>query len=179
MTIAASRIIADCQRELQDEDGVRWTAVELVGYLNDGQHLTVTLNRGASARNDVLTLAEGVEQHAPAGVVDVMDVLANADGRKRAVRQVARSMLDACEPGWMAKTPAGEVAHFMKDAHLPTQFEVYPPARAGVRVLCKLSMEPVDVALPAGPTAAAFSSMRWNMLLRWALSTKSPASLAG
>ena len=60
-------------------------------------------------------------------------------------------MLDACEPGWMAKTPAGEVAHFMKDAHLPTQFEVHPPARAGIRVLCKLSMEPVDVALPAGP----------------------------
>ena len=55
MTIAASRIIADCQRELQDEDGVRWPAAELVGYLNDGQHLTVTLNRGASAKNDVLT----------------------------------------------------------------------------------------------------------------------------
>jgi len=155
MTIAASRIIADCQRELQDVDGVRWPAAELVGYLNDGQRLTVTLNRGASAKNDVLTLADGVAQQAPAGVAEVMDVLANVDGRKRAVRQVARSMLDACEPGWMAKTPAGEVAHFMKDAHLPTQFEVYPPARAGVHVLCKLSMEPVDVALPAGPTAAA------------------------
>lgn len=155
MTIAASRIIADCQRELQDEDGVRWPAAELVGYLNDGQRLTVTLNRGASAKNDVLTLADGVAQQAPAGVAEVMDVLANADGRRKAIRQVSRALLDATEPGWMARSPASEVAHFMKDAHLPTQFEVYPPARAGVGVLCKLSMAPVDVAPPAAPTADA------------------------
>lgn len=155
MTIAASRIIADCQRELQDVDGVRWPAAELVGYLNDGQRLTVTLNRGASAKNDVLTLADGVAQQAPAGVAEVMDVLANADGRRKAIRQVSRALLDATEPGWMARSPASEVAHFMKDAHQPTKFEVYPPARAGVGVLCKLSMAPVDVAPPAAPTADA------------------------
>lgn len=154
MTIAASRIIADCQRELQDSDGVRWPAGELVGYLNDGQRLIVTLNRGASAKTDVMTLAEGVKQTAAIDVVEVMDVLANADGRRRAIRQVSRAMMDACEPGWMAKTPVGEVVHFMVDAHLPRQFEVYPPASAGVRVLCKLSMLPSDVAPPVGPMAA-------------------------
>lgn len=163
MTTVASKIIADCQRELQDEAGIRWPAAELVDYLNDGQRLIVTVNRGASAAEDVLTLVDGAAQQAPAGVAEVMDVLANADGRRKAIRQVSRALLDATEPGWMAKSPASEVAHFMKDAHLPRAFEVYPPARAGVRVLCKLSMVPVDVAAPTGPVAADVSG---NISLR-------------
>jgi len=154
MATVASKIIADCQRDLQDETGVRWPATELVGYLNDGQRLTVTVNRGASATEDVLTLVDGAAQQAPAGVAEVMDVLANADGRRKAIRQVSRALLDATEPGWMARSPASEVAHFMKDAHLPRAFEVYPPARAGTRVLCKLSMVPADVAAPSGVMAA-------------------------
>ena len=64
MTTAAAKIIADCQRELQDETGVRWPATELVGYLNDGQRLIVTVNRGASAAEDVLTLVDGAAQQA-------------------------------------------------------------------------------------------------------------------
>ena len=163
MTTVASKIIADCQRELQDEAGIRWPAAELVDYLNDGQRLIVTVNRGASAAEDVLTLVDGAAQQAPAGVAEVMDVLANADGRRKAIRQVSRALLDATEPGWMARSPASEVAHFMKDAHLPRAFEVYPPARAGTRVLCKLSMLPVDVAPPTGPVAADVSG---NISLR-------------
>lgn len=163
MTTVASKIIADCQRELQDEAGIRWPAAELVDYLNDGQRLIVTVNRGASARTEVLTLVEGVTQQAPVGVAEVMDVLANADGRQRAIRQASRSLLDACDPAWMARSPAGTVVHFMKDAHQPQAFDVYPPARAGTRVLCKLSMLPVDVAPPTGPVAADVSG---NISLR-------------
>ena len=64
MATSANKIIADCQRELQDEEGIRWPAAELVGYLNDGQRLTVTVNRGASAAEDVLTLVDGAAQQA-------------------------------------------------------------------------------------------------------------------
>ena len=161
MATSANKIIADCQRELQDEEGIRWPAAELVGYLNDGQRLTVTVNRGASATEDVLTLVDGAAQQAPAGVAEVMDVLANADGRRKAIRQVSRALLDATEPGWMARSPANEVAHFMKDAHLPRAFEVYPPARAGTvnrpdSAMARISCRPVSPLIGREPSRTNF-----------------------
>ena len=42
----------------------------------------------------------------------------------------------------------------MFDAQMPTSFDVYPPARAGIEVQCKFSMKPVDVPEPPGGAAS-------------------------
>ena len=151
----ARDIIRDVQVTLQDVEGTRWPAAELVSALNDGQRAIVEADPLSTAEEVEIDLVPGVRQTIPAGAHALLEVIRNAAGRRGAITQVQRSMLDATDPWWAGRSGRIDVEHYMADARQGGAFEVYPPALTGARVLAMVSMAPVDVPPPAGVTADA------------------------
>lgn len=145
----ARDLVADVSTVLQDHDLTRWTAAEIVGYLNDGQRYVVEKSPTATAAELELELVAGARQQVPTNARGLLEVLRNTEGRQRVVSQVARSALDASAPNWWNARPGAQVMHFIADARTPKRFDVYPPVQAGVKVMALLSMEPLDVPEPA------------------------------
>lgn len=155
MTTPAARIISRVQTLLQDPDGVRWPAAELVGYLNDGQRHIVTLKPAANPAIVSFPLVQGVRQQIPADGLMLIDIYANSTGRKTAVRKTDRTTLEAVRPGWMAMNAASEIVHYMVDPSDDNIFYVFPPALAGTTVEMCYAQYPADVPTPTGPTSGS------------------------
>ncbi|MDR0273865.1 MAG: hypothetical protein LBI48_00675 [Burkholderiaceae bacterium] len=129
--------------ELQDAERVRWTLLELAGYVNDGQRFILTKVPTATADERTLALVAGVEQAVPKDCFALLDMPRNADDRQTAIRQVARAALDASAPGWAGGNQKNAVIHFIQDPRQPWRFDVYPPVTGGVPVVALLAVKPV------------------------------------
>lgn len=167
MAVTAQSIILRAQVALQDETGVRWGAPELVRYLNDGQRELVRLRPDQKASTVVLALASGYRQTLGTAYMALIDITANAAGKRKRITKVDLAQLDAIEPSWRSKTPVSEVTHFCYDMREPRAFYVYPPVQAGVGVEAVVATYPVDVAVPSG---ASFATVAGNIDLadQWA-----------
>ncbi len=144
--------------ELQDPEGVRWPAGEIVGYINDGRRVIVSKSPSATADEQEITLVEGVSQTVGPGVRAVLEILRNTDARRTAIYQTTRGAMDASAPGWAGMRPHPLIRHYMKDARVSRAFDVYPPAQAGVKVWAMLSMEPVDTPIPSSADGSDLSA---------------------
>ena len=149
----AQTIIRDAQITLQDEQGVRWPAAELVRYLNRAQRDIQAARPDTTATVASVNLLPGVEQALPAEAVSLLDINANTSGER--ITKTDLLMLDAVEPGWRRKSPSRVIRHFMHDMRTPRVYRVYPPAAAGAAVQMEYSAHPVDLPEPTGPTSAS------------------------
>lgn len=152
MTTTAQSIVQEAQGLLQDPDGIRWGAPELVRHLNDGQREILVLRPDLLTIGATLALAAGARQVLPANCHQLVDIPRNTSGA--ALRQVERSLLDAVEPNWYSKTAVAVIKHFTHDAREPLVFWAYPPAALGASVDLIYAAYPVDVGVPTGATAA-------------------------
>lgn len=150
MTTTAKSIIERAQVALQDQDGVRWPAGELVQHLNDGQRAYLEKRPDQKTSTSAVALAAGFMQSLPATAASLIDIHNNATGRMRGITKVETAQLDAVLPSWRAATPSAEVVHFMHDLREPRVFRVYPPAAAGASVLMTQALYPADLPAPAG-----------------------------
>jgi hypothetical protein len=159
MAITAQSIIQRAVQILQDTSSVRWPVDELVRWLNDGQRqivlhrpdsnsITATGTLAAGTRQSLTTMT-GISSSNPAKLIDVVRNMA-ATSQKKAVRMVAREILDAQQPGWHAATQSVDIVHFMFDARDPRAFYVYPPATTAAQLEIIFSAYPTDVAAPTG-----------------------------
>lgn len=148
MTTTAQSIVRDAQTALQDPDGVRWPASELVVHLNRGQRDIQVARPDTTATLTTMALVAGFKQALPDAAAMLIDIPANASGER--ITKTDLLMLDAVEPSWRKRSPAAVVRHFMHDARTPRSFFVYPPARAGASVDIEFSAFPQDVAAPGG-----------------------------
>lgn len=160
MTTTARSIIERAHIQLQDADGTRWPAYELVLWLNDAQREVLRYRPDQKCTTASVSLATGFRQSLPAAAVDLIDIPNNAVGNKRRINKIDMQTLDAVMPAWRNATPAVEVKHFMYDMREPNVFHVYPPAAAGAAVDMTYSLAPTDVAVP---TEAAASSVVGNV----------------
>ena len=136
MAVSVQSVIDRVQTTLQDTTGVRWpVASELVLWVNDAQREIALLKPDASANNVTVTLAEGTKQDVPADGNRLLRVVRNikADGSgARAIRLVAREVLDTQTPDWHDPTVTGDAAHaatvkhYVYDEQNPRNFYVYP-----------------------------------------------------
>lgn len=167
MATTAQSIILRAQTALQDVEGVRWGAPELVNYLNDGQREIVRLRPDQKSSTVTMTLVQGYRQAIGATHMALIDIPANATGKLKRITKVDLTQLDAIDPAWRSKTPAVEVIHFCHDLREPRTFYVYPPAQSGLTVEAVVSVYPTDVAPPSG---AAFASVSGDIDLpdQWA-----------
>ena len=155
MTTTARSIIELAHIQLSDIDGVRWPARELVMHLNAAQLAYVEQRPDQKCITAPVTLAAGFLQTIPAEALSLMDIPANATGRRRPITKVEMVQLDAVLPDWRAKAPAAEVIHFMHDLREPRRFRVYPPALPTVQVDMTYSLYPTDVPVSADQITAA------------------------
>lgn len=152
MTTTAQSIIKQAHELLQDPEGTRWKATELVAHLNDGQRALVELRPEMFAVTAATALVAGPRQTTPAACAGLMEIPRNTNGA--AIRPVERAQLDAIEPSWYTNTGVTAIKHTMVDAREPDVYYVYPPAAVGASVDLVYAAWPADVATPSGVTAA-------------------------
>ena len=149
MAVPASSIIQKAQIALQDEEGVRWPASELVLYLNAGQRELVRLRPDQTAVKAPVVLASGYWHTLPPQAQALIDITCNLVGSKRRITRVSLAQLDAVYPNWRDAAPSQEITHFSYDLRSPFVFHTYPPAQ-NAQVEMVYSTAPVDVPPTAG-----------------------------
>jgi hypothetical protein len=149
MAVTAKSVMQRVIDVLQDPTFKRWTAVELVRWLNEGQRFIATVQPDATAAEVELTLAEGSEQSIGSSAAKLLDVRRNVNGP--AVTLADRTVLNAVKPNWQVGTAAQYVQHFIHDPRDPRAFSVFPPAlgSSATKVLALVSNVPTDIAAPA------------------------------
>lgn len=150
----AKHIIRDAQVELQDPEGVRWPATELVAYLHDGQRAIAQKRPDQTAKEVEFAPAAAGARHAlPPDAASLIDIPRNANGRKRAITKVDARILDATVRDWQSMQPSTEVLHFCHDMRDPNVFLTYPPAARSARLQLVYSAHPASSAAASGAKA--------------------------
>lgn len=134
-TVTVQSIVDKAEILLQDTTNVRWSASELMDWLNDGQREVVLHKPEASARNEsVILTANSTKQTIPSAGLSFIRLTrnmgANGTTPARAIRIVSREVLDAQTPDWHTETSAGHIKHYTFDPLDPKTFYVYPKAPA-------------------------------------------------
>jgi hypothetical protein len=156
MPISAQSILQRVQTTLQDLQGVRWTAGELVAYLNDGQRDLITARPDQGATTASMATVAGARQTLPANAISLISVTGNTSGTQRAIRKVSMSTLDAANRDWASSTPAAVFVNYMYELSDPRVFWVYPPSAAtGGSVDVVYSAMPADIPAPTGTSYTA------------------------
>lgn len=158
--ITAQSIIQQAQTTLQDPEGTRWPAAELVAYLNRGQRDIQNVRPDSTAVLTTVELVPGFKQTLPADAALLIDIPSNHTGWP--ITKVDQVILDASAPGWRACVGSTAIAHFMHDPRNPRIYLVYPPANDLSAVMLEYSSYPDDVAVPAGVT---WESVAGNIFL--------------
>ena len=150
MAISAQSIVHRVVDILQDTTSVRWPVPELVRYLNDGQREVVLYRPDATIKSATVTCVAGAKQALPSDGAKLIDVIRNSasGGTNKAVRLVAREVLDAQIPNWYGLSGELDVVHFTYDPRDPKTFFVYPPALTTTRVDITYSAFPTDISTP-------------------------------
>lgn len=133
MAVAVNDIIDKVEILLQDTTNVRWTAAELLAYLNDGVTEIVREKPEASVTTAAVQLSQGSKQSLPTGGILLIDVTRNmgTDGSTEgnSIRIIDRKLMDAHLPDWhTARYQRSYTDHFMFDDRNPKVYYVYPPS---------------------------------------------------
>jgi hypothetical protein len=132
VTTTVASLLSKATTLLQDSGNIRWSAVELLGWLNDGQRELVQLRPTAYIKNVAVQLAAGSKQAIPADGIVLIDISRNmgttGTDAGDMVRQTNRDLMDAHSPDWHTGSTSATVKQFMYDlARGPRVFYVYPP----------------------------------------------------
>lgn len=149
MSILVSDIFRRAAIVLNDDEYVRWTQDELFLWLNDAAGEIVIRRPAARSITSDLSLIEGPIQHLPEGGIQLLDVVRNKPGRP--IGRIKRLLLDAQFPDWydLPTSRTKAIKHYSFEDVAPTQFYVYPPAKAGMVVEGQYSEAPPAVSDPA------------------------------
>jgi len=128
-TIAASAIISKAAEHLHDVDHVRWTAAELLYWLNEGQRAIAILRPEAKTINGSVKLVAGTKQTIPATGIRLHKVIRNmgADGSTagKVIFLIDVSTLDQFNPDWHTDDSDSDVLNYMFDGNDPLTFYVF------------------------------------------------------
>ena len=137
---------------LHDTGGVRWTAEERLGYLNEAiLHIALVMPKAASVNRIMKLVANTTRQPLPDGATDQdpdgnvlpkgiswLDMLCNmgADGATPgdAIWLTDRRTLEQVKPGWHSEAGATAIDHYIIDERLPGIAFVYPRPHASTVV---------------------------------------------
>ncbi|SFV31353.1 hypothetical protein SAMN05216456_1314 [Devosia crocina] len=150
---------------LQDEDYVRWTIPELVGWVNDGVKAIVLAKPSASSETRVLTLEKGTLQRVAqvenaATALALLSIKRNITSSApariggRSVTVVSHSVLEASSPDWHDPVRgrfSKDVRHYTYDENVPLEFYVYPGNTGEGMVEAAVSTVPADLAASGAP----------------------------
>jgi len=132
-TVKVVDLISRAHTILLDTSAVRWTALELQGWLNDAYKEIVTLHPDANTQTATFTCSAGYRQDISATYPDaylLLEVIVNkaATSKKKPIQLVSRKSMDTMRPGWYTETSSVNIEKYMYDGRTPKEFLVYPPA---------------------------------------------------
>lgn len=152
MSVTGQQIADKAETLLLDEANVRWSATELLGWINSGLGEIVTYKPTAYVTTTTMQCVAGTKQTLPAGAIVLIDVTRNmgAAGTApgRVITPVKRGTMDAVNPDWHAATPSASARHFIFDPKNPKTFYVSPPQPA-------TGMGHIEVSFSASPPPLA------------------------
>lgn len=170
-TIISDTLIDKAQTVLQDVTGVRWSDVELLSWLNDGQRNVVLYKPNAYVKNVPFKCDTGTRQSLPSDCVQLFNMARNLGTTGttpgRAIRPVQQDMLDSRVPNWHAASATADVQHYTYSVLNPKTFYVYPPNTGAGYVELSYGAEPPDTTLGA---AIAVDNIYTTALLDYMLS---------
>lgn len=164
MTIFAQTIIQNVQDALNDLDGARYPASTLVRHLNKAQRWIQVVRPDTTSADMTWNLEPGFKQDLPPQVASLIDISANATGKRTRVTRVDQRLMDASVPNWRSQTPKLDIVHFMYDLRNPRHILVYPPAASGAKLDLEYSAYPQDVPTPSGD-GRAFATVSGSISL--------------
>jgi hypothetical protein len=151
-TVKVVDLISRAQTLLKDTTAVRWAAVELQNYLNDGYREIVNLRPDSNAQTGTFTCAAGYRQNITTGFANahaLLDVFSNkaSTSNKKHVSLVDRKSLDDQRPGWYNEQSSVSVEKYLFDPRTPKQFLVYPPATTSAQLEIMYAIVPTPHTL--------------------------------
>ena len=158
MAVAVNDVINKVQETLQDTAGIRWNETnELIQWLNDAQREIALLKPDATSENTTVTLATGTKQSIPSDgnrLLRVMRNMSAASGGNggRAIRLVARDVLDTQTPTWHDPAVTGDAAHsnvvknYIYDEQDPKNYYVFPGVSGNTYIEIVYSKNPATVS---------------------------------
>ncbi|MNV35803.1 hypothetical protein D3C71_1272640 [compost metagenome] len=128
-----------------------WEADELPKWLTDARLEAYRLRPDIFEESEDFECAEGARQTLPGGARMLFDVPRNVSAtRQRAITVADAGALGRVRPNWRSQAKTQEIRHFLYDERSPGQFEVYPPARAGVVIELSYAKLPAAVTQDTG-----------------------------
>jgi hypothetical protein len=159
---------------LQDDTSVRWSANELVDWLNDAQTAAHILRPDATEEMTSITLVPGSFQDLGLRSLDLLNpstklikVTRNTaiEGRRRAIRLVPMQLMDVVKPDWETSAPATDCVNYMTDPNLPNCFWVYPPAPVPSPTLPAMMVEVQYSATPTPLAPITLANQTWRNIV--------------
>ena len=159
MTIPASAPLENAGIILNDDEAVRWTMKERLGWLYDGLGEILILKPTAFSRSVVIPVQYGTRQPLPAaagGLIRIVRNIVSADGEAReggdAIRTISRVEMDAGMPDWHNSLEHGLVKGVqmavVDTVAEPLTWYCYPPNTGFGRVEAILAIRPARPAPP-------------------------------
>lgn len=158
MAVAVNDVIDKVQETLQDTAGIRWNETnELIEWLNDAQREIALLKPDATSENTTVTLVTGTKQTIPSDGNRLLRVIRNMSAASsgnggRAIRLVARDVLDTQTPTWHDPAVTGDAAHtnvvknYIYDEQDPKNYYVFPGVSGDAYIEIVYSKNPATVA---------------------------------
>lgn len=151
-TVKVVDLISRAGTILQDTGAVRWPAVELQGWLNDGYKEIVAARPDSNIQTSTYTCVAGYKQNISSlssRAYSLVDVICNsaATSKKKAINLVTRKSLDAMRPSWYNETPTINIEKYVREGTEPKEFLVYPPATTLARLEVSYAAVPDPHAL--------------------------------
>lgn len=184
-TILASAIIADASVTLQDASNTRWTAAQMLNWLNAGQREIVIMTPEAYVENVAVQLAAGTKQSLPSGGLLLLEMARNmgTDGATpgRVPRLVDRNVIDAQNPKWHTDNASAVVMEYVYDKRDKGRFYVHPPQPTSNRGYVDLIYSKYPANIASTSTAITLDDIYSNALTNYILYrayAKDPQSVA-
>lgn len=131
-TVTVEEIINKVSYLLNDEDNVRWTREELLGWVNDAQVAIVKLKPGANNKIVAMKLQPGARQAIPDDGWLLLEITRNlgSDGSTpgQMIQLVSRDLLNRFNMSWYSDTNSAVTKNYMFTLQDQPSFYVYPPS---------------------------------------------------
>lgn len=150
MAQTAAYIINKAAILLFDQNNIRWSRAELLGWVNEAQQAIATLLPDAATKVVPTLMVQGVRQPLPADCYTLLEIPRNlgTNGTTpgRSPKREERSHLEETNPNWSFDAPATAATMYMYNLRDRYVYYVYPPSDGTGYVELVYSAIPVPLA---------------------------------
>ena len=136
-TVTVQNLIDQVRAILQDQDAIRWSDTEFLGWTASAYREIVRHRPDANSVTVNISTVADSRQMIPADGAYLISVVRNEGGSKRAVRPIERHVLDSQNPDWHTvngTTSTQSAKYYVYEKDSPKVFYLYPAPAAGVSV---------------------------------------------